>query len=79
MRETLIQKLDILGANGDQFDASEHLETADLLQLLRMTRDTADSALEDAVGQARAEGMSWEQVGRWTGVSKQAAQQRFGQ
>jgi len=77
MTPTLAQKLDTITAHASEEWAG--LGSADVLQLLAMLRDTADSALKDAVRQARAEGMSWEQVGRWTGVSKQAAQQRYGQ
>jgi len=77
MTPTLAQKLHTITAHAAE--DWQGLEGADVLQLLAMLRDTADSALKDAVRQARAEGMSWEQVGRWTGVSKQAAQQRYGQ
>ncbi len=77
MRETLIAKLDTLSENANQLDAFAHLDTADLLQLLRMVRDTADSALTDAVGQARGEGLSWEHIGRWLGTSRQAAHERY--
>lgn len=52
--------------------------TADYLQTLGMVRDTADSALTSAVRVARGEGMTWEQVGRWLRITKQAAQQRYG-
>ena len=77
MTETLIAKLDNLAENAGHLDAFAHLETAELVQLLRMVRDTADSALSDAVTQARSEGMSWEQVGRWLGTSRQAAHERY--
>ncbi len=77
MRETLLAKLDNLAENATQLDAFAHLDTADLVQLLRMVRDTADSALTDAVAQARGEGQSWEQVGRWLGTSRQAAHERY--
>jgi hypothetical protein len=77
MRETLIAKLDNIAANADQLDAWAHLETADLVQLLHMVRDTADSALADAVGMARGEGQSWEQIGKWLGTSRQAAHERY--
>lgn len=38
----------------------------------------AIDALEDAVTAARADGASWSQIGRAAGVTKQAAQQRWG-
>jgi hypothetical protein len=77
MTKRLTAKLDNLSENAGQLDDVAHLETADLVQLLRMIRDTADSALTDAVGMARGEGMSWEQVGRWLGTSRQAAHERY--
>ncbi len=77
MRETLIAKLDNLAENANQLDAWAHLETADLVQLLRMVRDTADSALTDAVAQARQEDLSWGSIGHWLGTSRQAAHERY--
>ncbi len=77
--DALIAKLDTLAEHAQVFDAWAHHSTADLLQTLRMTRETADSALTNAVREARAEGMSWDAIGRWLNVSKQAAQQRYGQ
>lgn len=38
----------------------------------------ADADLHDAVAAARANGRSWAEIGIVLGVSKQAAQQRFG-
>lgn len=38
----------------------------------------ADARLADIVASARKNGASWAQVGRAIGVSKQAAQQRYG-
>lgn len=50
----------------------------DLLALAEMQREL-DSALTAAVLTARAQhGMSWTEIGRLLGVSRQAAQQRFG-
>jgi hypothetical protein len=78
MTETLLKKLDNLAENANALDGWAHLNTDEIVQLLRMVRDTADSALTDAVAQARHEGMSWDAVGRWLGTSRQAAQQRYG-
>lgn len=77
MRETLIAKLDNIAENANQLDAWAHRDTEELVHLLRMVRDTADSALTDAVGQARGEGLSWEQIARWLGTSRQAAHERY--
>lgn len=40
--------------------------------------ERVDWALLSVVGEARAAGMSWQAIGAALGVSKQAAQQRFG-
>lgn len=40
--------------------------------------ERAQSELRDAVDQARANGDSWTIIGTALGISKQAAQQRFG-
>jgi len=39
---------------------------------------TRRRALSAAVQVARAEGVPWRTIGKWLGVSGQAAQQRFG-
>lgn len=49
----------------------------DVVQLLRMIRDTAESALENAVPLAVTTGATWEQVGRHLGTSRQAAWERY--
>lgn len=38
----------------------------------------AEGALAEAVAEARDDGATWAEVGRVLGVSRQAAQQRFG-
>lgn len=50
----------------------------DRLQVLRMIRETAESALPYAVADARAAGESWESIGRYLGTSRQAAWERYG-
>lgn len=78
MTKNLEAKIDTIGAHADTLEAGAFLSTADTLQLLRMIRDTADSALDNAVTLARAEGMTWDEVGRWIGLTRQGAQQRWG-
>lgn len=74
----LTSKLDTLADLARGIDAEYDPDTADLLQGLAMITATAQSALRNVVAQARADGMSWEQIGRWTGTTRQAAQQRYG-
>lgn len=50
----------------------------DTVQALRMIRETAESALTEAVAQARAEGESWDSIGRALGTTRQSAHERFG-
>jgi hypothetical protein len=40
--------------------------------------DAADALIERLVGEARAAGLSWTQIGQLFGTSKQAAQKRYG-
>ena len=47
------------------------------VQLLRMIRETAESALTQAVAEAREQGESWDALGRALGVSRQAAHERY--
>lgn len=56
-------------------------EPTPTLRAVAEYRDQAqrvDQKLRSLVAQARAEGASWEQVGHALGITKQAAQQRFG-
>lgn len=50
----------------------------DLVLLTRRTHDEAGELLGLAVSSARAAGWSWEAIGSALGMSRQAAQQRFG-
>lgn len=52
-----------------------HLE---LVVLTNRVHDVTNGLLRDAVASARAAGSSWEAIGSALGMSRQAAQQRFG-
>ena len=49
-----------------------------VLGTLRRIERATDDVLDDAVRNARAAGKSWSEIGTAMGMSKQAAQQRFG-
>lgn len=49
-----------------------------MLAVLRRIERTTDEVLAEAVANARQAGKSWSEVGRPMGMSKQAAQQRWG-
>ncbi len=49
-----------------------------MLSAATRLRDMADALREQAVVQARKAGWSWEAIGRSLGITKQAAQQRYG-
>lgn len=51
---------------------------AEILDVAARAHDETRSILQSAVDSARRAGYSWEAIGRILGVSKQAAQQRFG-
>lgn len=46
--------------------------------MVRRAHDETNRLLHDAVSSARAAGWSWESIGSALGMSRQAAQQRFG-
>ncbi|MFI5426761.1 AMP-binding protein [Aeromicrobium sp. UC242_57] len=50
----------------------------DLVVLTRRAQEVTNDLLHDAVASARAAGASWEAIGSALGMSRQAAQQRFG-
>lgn len=56
-------------------DAGAHLE---LVALARAARSETDVLLAAAVASARGAGCTWEQVGAVLGMTRQAAQQRYG-
>ncbi len=53
-------------------------DVPDTIRCLHMLAGTVESATRTAVAQAREKGASWADVGALLGVSKQAAQQRYG-
>lgn len=58
--------------------AHEPAAYAELVALTAQARDEADALLRETVAGARAAGLTWDAVGRALGMTKQAAQQRFG-
>jgi hypothetical protein len=48
------------------------------LYLLLALREELDAALQQAVDGCRANGFSWTDIGRGAGMTRQAAQQRWG-
>ncbi|MCP4961423.1 MAG: hypothetical protein GY925_19430 [Actinomycetia bacterium] len=66
----------------DQVEADElvELDTSVLRVVAGLVeeRDRIDAELTDAVRSARAERRSWSQIGAMLGVSKQAAQRKYG-
>ena len=56
--------------------SAEHL--VDAISTAQQLRDRMDWILLALVGEGRAEGLSWAQLGAALGVRKQAAHQRFG-
>lgn len=73
----LDDKLDALAELHAAVQDAGYPTALDRVQLLRMIRDTAESALPQAVAQARDDGASWEQLGRALGVTRQSAHERF--
>lgn len=53
-------------------NAGELLRSADFI------RELADEAMREVVAVVRERGMSWTDIGQQLGISRQAAQQRFG-
>lgn len=58
-------------------DGTQWATGLDTVQGLRMIRETADSALVNAVALARSEGESWESIGRALGMTRQAAHEKY--
>lgn len=77
-KSLLKQKVDVLADLVRCLEDDRFPQPEDYVQALRMIAETANSALPDAVSVMRGRGASWDEVGRWLEVSRQAAQQRFG-
>lgn len=60
------------------FRVQTHLFTKDELEGLAMLNSLMADTIKWVVAERRAKGDSWSQIGRSLGISKQAAQQRFG-
>ncbi len=50
-----------------------------LLRRAALSRARSEREIVDAVARARAEGISWNKIGKILGTSAQAAQQRYGE
>jgi hypothetical protein len=61
-------------------DPADERDPVVFRRLLEASNDRlrAETALADAIAQARAEGFSWSLIGSAIGTSGQAAQQRYG-
>ncbi|WP_428120362.1 hypothetical protein [Candidatus Poriferisodalis sp.] len=82
MSLTSAQRAEALEEWADRVDRAD-LVVADtaslqLISELATRRDTIDDELVEAVRSARAEGRSWSMIGAMLGVSKQAAQRKYG-
>lgn len=60
------------------FRVQTHLFTKDELEGLAMLNSLMSDTIKWVVDERRAQGASWSEIGRALGISKQAAQQRFG-
>jgi hypothetical protein len=77
-RKTLSRKVDALTELVRSIEDDHYPSDGDYIQALRMIAETAQSALPNAVDSARANGVSWDQIGRYLGTTRQAAWERFG-
>lgn len=70
----------VLGVPRGLREALEHDPEASLklVDASRVAAEETSRLLQEAVGSARGVGHSWDVIGRLLGVSRQAAQQRFG-
>ena len=81
MTTTRAQRADALGHWADHVGADELVEakTAALRIIAELVeqRDDVDTALLDAIRDARVANYSWSEIGAMLGVSKQAAQRKY--
>jgi hypothetical protein len=60
------------------FDQSETVRLVARRRRARRAVQRIDDAIEFEVGRARSAGMSWDEVGRMLGITRQGARQRYG-
>ena len=77
-RELLADKLTTAAGIAATAD-DDYLTPLERVHAIRRLAETVESALRTAVADARADGASWGQIGTGLGVTRQAAQQRYGQ
>lgn len=79
---TRAQRAEALEAWADKVDSAElreaDTETLRAIAELAETRDGVDEQLTDAVRSARHAHHTWSEIGTMLGVSKQAAQRKYG-
>lgn len=77
MADLLTEKTEALRDLLAGLEESRYPTALDYVQALRMIRETAESALQQAVPAAVHDGATWAQVGKMLDVSAQAAHQRY--
>ncbi|GAA4105304.1 hypothetical protein [Actinomadura miaoliensis] len=75
LRDAIEEAVLAAGAQVRDDDPDDHLR---LVAAARVAAEETSRMLRQSINGARAAGHSWEDVGRVLGVSRQAAQQRFG-
>ena len=82
MTNTRAERAEALEAWADRVDSAElkeaDTETLRVIAELAETRNGVDQQLTDAVRSARHAHRSWSEIGTMLGVSKQAAQRKYG-
>lgn len=58
--------------------ANGECEAQDAVQALKVAGWQLETAQKALISECRRNGWTWEKIGEWMGVSRQAAQQRFG-
>ncbi len=75
--EVLLAKIRAIDDLVRGIDVERFPESLGYVQALRMIETTAASALTNAVRRARVAGESWARIGKYLGVSPQAAHERY--
>ena len=82
MTKTRADRAHALGEWADAVEADDLVEadtsTLKAIADLASRRDEVDGQLAEAVRSARQDNRSWSEIGAMLGVTKQAAQQRYG-